>query len=185
MRTKKEMIDEIVYSKYKKEELKEGKGYLNYYKAVLLKLLELDEQHKISIDEIPFDDGLIGWVFLDSDLDTNKDLEYYIMNVEYDYLKMYHRDYVIEKWDLGKDVSKQQKIEYRLRLFKESLVAYKELLIRAAIEDYDRLRIEENLYYFLLLEEYGIKPTEELYEIFCNSQEAFKREITISKLLAA
>jgi len=188
MKTKKEMIEavinESVYSSY----VVDGEfDFCYYYKAILEKLEQLNKNYAtesfISLETTLMDSD-IGLVLKDYDSDHKK-LDYFILSECGIYLTKFHRDYVRSEWDLDKYATKQQKVEYKAKLLEESFDGYKKILIRMVIEDYKYSDIEDQLYFLLLLEEYKIKPTEELYKMFCNSQEAFKRDIKISKLLAA
>lgn len=73
-------------------------------------------------------------------------------------------------------------------LFMDKIQYIKDEKIDEAIDEFDDLEIKERLYFFVKLKELNIKPTEELYEKFCNCGEdktAFLRELKLDSLLTS
>lgn len=84
--------------------------------------------------------------------------------------------------------NKKTKSEYK-SICESSNRRIVEHLMDLSVEAFELQMIEENLYFFLLVENHKTKPTEELYEeyrkhIFSNTISSFVRELKINQILA-
>jgi len=159
----------------KNPERYEGNNYY-YYLIVIEKLYELIE--KYDAEYLSFENEIINDVILDYDFDGF-----------WNFISKRYSDEVYElikedeRYFEGIDNSDDEDFKDTWNdIYCSSMETIAMEKMGLAIDAFHKLKLDEKLYFLLLLEEYEIKPTEELYKMFCNSQEAFKREITISKL---
>jgi len=186
MKTKNEMIEELVNSKIKVSKSTNVEIGVKA-KIVLEKLIELIEKYKTSdylSSDIIYESNWIYNIYMIYTTEE-KNLGTAIFKEYNNDFKEYYVERVYMWWNSTIGTNQKDIYEYRSQLFEKCHEYYMDDICIHAELEYEDLEIEDKVYFLLLLEEYEIKPTEELFKTFCNSQEAFKRDIKISKLLAA